>query len=324
MKFDLPKIRKEINDSKLEVVLAIVFVISFYWIYATSSPFAFERDTLIDIKKGQSLKEISQMLKDENIINSQTVFNSLAILTGRDSRLVSGEYIINDKITLFGLLQRLSTGDYGISLRSTTLKEGMTIEEMANFLGQQYKNFDKELFIEETLEMEGYLFPDTYLFPENVDTETIIKTLTKTFQEKIEKVEDVIKDSEFSLGEIIIMASIIEKEATSEARQEVSNILWKRIGINMALQVDATFVYERGLGTFDLTTADLLKDSEYNTYTRTGLPPTPISNPGLESIIAATQPQKTNNLFFLTGADGEMYYAETFAIHKQNKARYLR
>jgi UPF0755 protein len=91
----------------------------------------------------------------------------------------------------------------------------------------------------------------------------------------------------------------------------------------MPLQVDATFVYERGKGTFDLTTADLRTDSPYNTYTNAGLPPTAISNPGIEAIKAAATINETNYLFFLTGMDGEMYYAETHDQHVVNKQKFL-
>ena len=324
MKIKLSKIRKKINSNKLEVILVLIFIPIVFWVYATSTPFDFEDDTIIEIERGQSLKEISQMLEDKNIINSKMIFNSLALLTNKDDKMISGEYVINKKLSIFDLLRRLSIGDYGIDLRSTTLNEGMTRLQMANFLELQYRNFNSKAFLRETKDLEGYLFPDTYFFPTNVNTESIIMTLTGTFNEKLREISYIIESSDKSLSEIIIMASIIEKESTAEARQEVSNILWKRIDIGMPLQVDATFVYERGLGTFDLTEADLMEDSPYNTYTRSGLPPTPIANPGIESIKAAAHPQETENLFFLTGLDGEMYYAETFAVHKQNKAKYLR
>lgn len=120
------------------------------------------------------------------------------------------------------------------------------------------------------------------------------------------------------------MASIIEGEADKDSKQAVSNILWKRIKLDMALQVDAPFVYSIGKGTFDLSNGDLKdKENPYNTYVNKGLPPTPISNPGLESLKAAATPAETPYLYFLTGHDGNMYYAETFEGHKKNRKLHL-
>jgi UPF0755 protein len=119
------------------------------------------------------------------------------------------------------------------------------------------------------------------------------------------------------------MASIIEKEATADSMQEVSNILWHRIDIHMPLQVDASFVYERNKHTFELSIEDLQTDSPYNTYVRYGLTPTPISNPGIQALIAAAFPKETKNLYFLTGTDGKMYYAQTLKEHEANKEKYF-
>ena len=120
------------------------------------------------------------------------------------------------------------------------------------------------------------------------------------------------------------MASIIEGEADSYSRQEVADILWKRIDEDMPLQVDATFVYSIGKSTFDLTLNDLRnEDNPYNSYVFRGLPPTPINNPGIKAIRSAARQNDTPYLFFLTGRDGNMYYASTFEAHKNNRRLYL-
>ena len=140
--------------------------------------------------------------------------------------------------------------------------------------------------------------------------------MEENFYNKITENEELIKSSNYSLEQIIIMASIVEKEATADTREEVANVLWKRYEEEFPLQVDATFVYTHNKGTFDITKNDLAnKDNPYNTYYHTGLIPTPISNPGLESIKAAAQPEPTDNYFFLTGQDGKMYFAKTFKEH---------
>jgi UPF0755 protein len=120
------------------------------------------------------------------------------------------------------------------------------------------------------------------------------------------------------------MASIIERETrTAEDRRLVSGILWKRISIGMPLQVDATFEYYTKYNTYTVTKQVMREDSPYNTYTNKGLPPTPIANPGLDSIIAALKPTASPYLYYLTGRDGKMYYATDFAGHKKNRRLYL-
>ena len=193
---------------------------------------------------------------------------------------------------------------------------------MSKLFSENFYNITEEEFIEKALPSEGYLFPDTYYFPENARAEEVIQKLKLTFDEKIAENKEILS-SEKTLKDIVIMASIIEKEATKDSMQEVSDILWHRIDINMPLQVDAGFVYERDKHTFELSLEDLQTDSPYNTYVRYGLTPTPISNPGIQALKAAAFPRKTENLYFLTGYDGEMYYAQTLKQHEANKDKYL-
>ena len=120
------------------------------------------------------------------------------------------------------------------------------------------------------------------------------------------------------------MASIIEKEViTHEDMKTVSGVLWKRIAIGMPLQVDAVFPYIMGKNTFELTREDLQFDSPYNTYKYKGLPPGPINNPGLDSILAAATPAKTKYVYFLSDKDGNFHYAVSYAQHLANKKKYL-
>ena len=307
----------------MENVFLFIFLISVAWVLISSVPSGFSDSTLIEIEEGESLKQVSQKMKDSNLIRSRTLFSSIIILSGNDDSIVAGEYLFEKPETVFQIAGRVTGGDYGIKAKAVTLKEGFTLNQMANILEEEFPNFDRTEFEIETSLHEGYYFPDTYNFPENADTALIVEALSINFKEKIESISEIIDSSDKTLEQIIIMASIIEKEATKESRQEISNILWKRMEIGMALQVDAPFVYERGKGSFDLSTRDLKTDSPYNTYTNAGLPPTAIANPGLESIKAAAGPQPTDYLFFLTGNDGEMYYAETHDGHVTNKKKYL-
>ena len=133
-----------------------------------------------------------------------------------------------------------------------------------------------------------------------------------------------IQASGHSLSDIVIMASLVEKEARTDVnRRIVAGVLWNRLALGMPLQVDAVFGYIFDRDTYSPSFEDLKVDSPYNTYTHKGLPPGPISNPGLESIYAALYPTKTNYLYYLTGKDTLMHYARTYAEHVANQTKYL-
>jgi len=209
-------------------------------------------------------------------------------------------------------LSRFTKGEFGFKPVKVTVAEGLTVKKIAELLGD-FENFDKKEFLEKTGKLEGYLFPDTYLFLPFAETEQIIGTMTDNFKKKA---GDVGKD-------IVIMASLIEKEVPdSDDRKIVSGILWKRLKLGMALQVDAVFPYITGKQKVLLD--DLKIDSPYNTYLHKGLPPGPIANPGLDAIIAARNPQETSYLYYLSGNDGKTHFAKTFSEHLRNKEKYLR
>lgn len=308
------------NTHKIFFAISILLIL---WVVLTSAPLNFKNGAIITISKGDSVKIIADKLKQKNIIQSEIFFTNTIILFKLDSKIVAGDYVFKEDISMFEVLKRISKGDYDIEAKRVTIIEGSTVSEMAKLFSSQFYNVTEQDFVEKALPYEGYLFPDTYYFVENVSPEEIILKMRTTFDEKIAKEESILL-SDKNLKDIVIMASIIEKEATSESMQEVSNILWHRIDIYMPLQVDASFVYERDLHTFQLSREDLETDSPYNTYIRMGLTPTPISNPGIQALQAAAFPKPTKNLYFLTGRDGEMYYAKTLKEHEINKQKYLK
>jgi UPF0755 protein len=142
---------------------------------------------------------------------------------------------------------------------------------------------------------------------------------------KTESLNEEISKSKRSLKEIIIMASLIEKEARGEEdRFIISGILWKRIEKGIPLQVDAPFLYILGKESSELTISDLSTNSPFNTYRYKGLPPAPIGNPGLESIKASLRPTTSPYLYYLHDKNGNIYYAKTYDEHKQNIKKYLK
>jgi len=308
---------------KKQIIIAAAFVLilSSFVFWISAPPKNFQPGFIMDIEEGETISSVAKTLKENNLIKSE-IFFSLLIEMSR-SHVVVGRYIFKNPENLFNVTRKIAKGNYGSTVIQITFFEGMTNKEIAKAIKYYFPNFDENEFTELTKDKEGYLFPDTYKITDLMSPRQVIKLLEDNFNNHITEIDSTIKSSKYSLSQIIIMASIIEREATADSRQEVSNILWKRYENNFPLQVDSPFVYSIGKGTFDLTKADLKSDDPFNTYLHKGLTPTPISNPGIDSIKAAANPMETKNFYFLTGRDGKMYYAKTFEEHKKNRLRYL-
>ncbi|MEK7606142.1 MAG: endolytic transglycosylase MltG [Patescibacteria group bacterium] len=284
-----------------------------------------EYPTYAHIPDGATLHETADILEAKNLIASEFFFKVFAVLTGGGTGVKAGEYYFEGAPRLFVTAWRMTHADFRVKPLRVLIPEGTSVHEMADIFATTLPAFSKEAFIRGAESREGYLFPDTYFFPPNATATRIIQTLEDTFNEKITTLTSSIASSSRTLSDIVIMASILEEEAkTFEDRQIVSGILWKRLDDDMALQVDAPFVYLLGKGSADLTLEDLKVDSPYNTYVYRGLTPTPITNPGLDSLRAAAEPVTSDYYFYLSDKSGKIYYAKTFEEHKQNKELYLR
>lgn len=304
-------------------VIAASMFVGLYIGFALFHAADFDGKRKVEVQDGATLGLISAILEEEGVIASEFVFNMYALLTGNSENLKSGMYVFSQPQSTPEILQRLIDHDTQEVLIEVTFPEGFTREEFAQVLEGEFTDFDVEKFLEET--QEGYLFPDTYTFFESADVDKVITTLNDRHQEVISDL--LVKydlPEEFTEDEWIIMASIVEKEAnTDDSRRRVADILLRRLKEGMALQVDATFVYGVQKDSFTLTTDDLLDDHEYNTYTRTGLPPTAISNPGRDALESVLDPISNSAVYFLTGLDGIMYYADTYDGHLRNRKLYL-
>lgn len=304
-------------------VLCIVFAIVYITIWRAPSNFPLY--SIVSVKSGESLEVVTQKFTSLRMIRSPFVFRSLVILLGGEKKVTAGDYLLSNKENPLTLAWRIIEGNFGMDPVKVTIFEGLNNTEIATLLSNNLISFDIKMFQEGAKNKEGYLFPDTYFFPPTAKPGEVIDRMEENFNEKIKILEPDIESFGKPLKEVIVMASIIEGEARGEdAQKMVAGILWKRISIGMPLQVDATFKYINGKDSSNLTLDDLKIQSAYNTYINKGLPPTPINNPGLDTIRAAINPTKTDYLYFLTGNDGKMYYAKTFEQHKLNKAKYLR
>ena len=200
----------------------------------------------------------------------------------------------------------------------------MMTKEMAALLDRQFERFDAKNFLAEAQPQEGYLFPDTYFFMPNATERTIIQAMRQNFDQHLSEIELRLASSTHSLKDIVIMASLIEREARDpKDRRIIAGVLWNRLARKMPLQVDVTFLYTIGKDTFQLTTVDLISDSPYNTYKNKGLPPTPIGSPSLDSLLAAAEPTKNNYLFYLADHNGVTYFSRTYEEHLRKKRLYL-
>ena len=293
--------------------------------YLYLPPNRFPTGTIITIEPGETAISIARKFKESGVVRSKILLNNIVVYLGGERGIVSGEYVFSDKLNVLEIAKRITNGKFGILPRKVTIPEGLSSYEIAEILATKVNSFNKEEFLNLAVPKEGYLFPDTYYFLSNVKAVDIFSRLRSTFNSKISTLDEEINDFHQPLDKVIIMASILEEEARlTETRQIVAGILWKRLKNDMPLQVDGTFKYINGKGSADLTVDDLNIDSPYNTYKYKGLPPTPVSNPGLDAIKSAITPIETDYVYFLTDNDGNMRYAKTLEEHVVNKRKYLK
>ena len=311
--------------NRYAVVIVIICVLIFVW-YQTSlrGPKDFKAPATFTITSGESLHAISVNLKNQHFIRSTATFEIFAMLFGSDQHISEGDYYFERKLNTIEIARRIATADRHIVPIKVTLPEGFTRNEMAQVLSQKLPEFDEAEFLLETKEDEGFLFPDTYFFFPSTTTLEVVARLKSAFTENSDTLKENMEQSHRTILEIVTMASIIEKEAGSaDDRAVIAGILWKRLLLDMPLQVDATFLFINGKSSAELTQEDLAFDSLYNTYKYKGLPPGPIANPGLASLEAAIFPTESPYLYYLHDKNGMIHYAKTFEEHKQNKALYL-
>ena len=301
--------------------LFVLFVI-FFIFFAPPQDFPLKK--IIRIEEGGSVSGIASFLEQQNIIKSTAMFKVLVVIKGNQKDLIAGDYFFEKKLSLTRVLNRLSKGDYDISPTDVVFPEGVTVAQIGKILKSNFENFKEEEFLRLAKDKEGFLFPDTYKFLPNVGPRQVISDMESNFNQKIEPLLVEIEESGHSVLEIITMASLLEEEArTRETREIISGILWNRIEIDMALQVDAVFTYIMGRHISQVLFEDLEIDSPYNTYKYKGLPPGAISNPGLSSIESALRPAGSNYFFYLSDRNGTMHYAQDFDGHKINRGLYL-
>lgn len=298
-------------------------VLLLYWIFL-SPPGHFPAGAYVRISAGDSLQQVARNFEDIGVVRSSTLFKWSVRLFGDHRHIPTGEYYFPQPENLILVAMRIASGDFNTTPVRITVPEGATNHDILQILAEDLPGFDIRGFTAATVGKEGYLFPDTYFFMPGESTDAILSVFNNGLQVHLQKIKKEIEASKKPLPEVLTMASILEKEASSlKDRRLIAGVLWHRIDIGMPLQVDAVFPYYLGRNTFEVTLEDLKQEHPYNTYVNKGLPPGPIGNPGFDSILAAVTPTKSNYIYFLSDKDGNFHFATTYAQHIANKARYL-
>jgi UPF0755 protein len=311
----------------LQLFLVIILGASLcVWAVRTyvTPPADFPIESSISVEAGQDLGTVAYNLEKARIVKSADAFKLLMLAMGSENSISVGTYYFPVPVSSIEVAMKMSGNAFGVLQNKVTFPEGYTNGEMAARLKANFPEFDAAAFLTLSKDKQGYLFPDTYSFDPDVSADVVVNTLMKTFEEKTATFADDFAASKRSKKDIIIMASILEKEAAnSEEMPVVAGILWKRINLGIALQVDAPLALMLGKTSAELTAKDLQNPSPYNTYVHRGLVPAPITNPGLDAIAAALRPVESPYLYYLHDSKGAIHYASTFEGHKQNKALYL-
>lgn len=283
----------------------------------------FPAGDIVIVPEGTSVRGATFILEQKGAVAFPELLTLLVRVSGDGIR--AGAYLLEVPEGALSLALRLVRGDFGLAPSRLTFPEGITVREMAGICERLLIGCSAEEFITAGEGKEGHLFPETYFFLPGTSASRVVEAMSAEFDKRTAALRAQAATSNRSFDDIVIMASILEGEAsTTKHRLEVAGVLWKRLSIDMPLQVDAAFRYINGKGSAELTHDDLAIDSPYNTYVHKGLPPGAINNPGLDSLTAALTSTSSQYLYYLTGDDGRFYFAKTYAEHLRNKARYLK
>ncbi len=336
--------KKSVSSKKLLVTLLSIMVFSTMLGAEIYIPHTFyQKSKKVEIEPGLGSRKIAELLKKEGIIRSKWVFVFYVSLKGVASGLKPGQYEFEQE-AIPAIVQKLVKG--GTNEITITIPEGWSIKDIAEYLAKEkfvsvadfeYLAGDKNLakfkkrfdFLEDQpakVNLEGYLFPDTYRIYKGSKVEDIISRMLENFGKKLTPdLRMEIKKQDKTIFAIVVIASLIEKEVVSDQdRVVVSGILWKRLKAGIPLQVDATINYITGKNTARVSREETKIDSPYNTYKYRGLPKGPIANPGLSAVRAAIYPKSSPYLYYLSGTDGQIIFSGTLEEHNLAKVKYLK
>lgn len=320
----------------LSVSVAAAWVVLDYRSFTKSSLGIGMHSVKYVVPPGTSMASLAQRLEDDQIITNRHFFVLMARFDGTASQIKAGEYDILPGMTPRNLLKLLVKGK--VFQYSFTIVEGWSFKQLLaeinknEILKPDVQGLSHEQIMQKIgaagIHPEGMFFPDTYYFPRGTADSQFLKRAYKVMQQKLNKLWDEREKSTIlkSPYQALILASIVEREtAVASERQQIAGVFTRRLRKGMRLQTDPTVIY--GMGDSykgDIRFRDLKKDTPYNTYTRKGLPPTPIAMSGEAAIFAALHPQKGKELYFVANGDGTHVFSATLVEHNRAVDKYQR
>lgn len=293
-----------------------------------------KKDIVIDIPQGSSTSTIAQILYENRLIKNKTLFKTVAKVSNNSSKMKAGKYLINQSYSNNDIINLFISGKIYQDGIKITIPEGSTSKEIITMLvneklgnkinyesliikPQEFYDDFKYLKQDDIVSLEGFLYPGTYYFTEELSEKEILIEMLSAFDNVYnDKLKKRQKELNMTLQKVVNLASIVEKEAVlDEDRPIIASVFYNRLEIDMPLQSDATIQYifpqRKKIVTYD----DLKIDSPYNSYKNKGLPPTPISNPGIKSIEATLYPDDTEYLYFVAKINGGNNYSVEYEEH---------
>jgi len=327
-----------IGAAALIIILALAA--SATWVHLElTTPYygAPSEETYVEITRGLNSGEIAKLLVASGILRHRLPFIAYLRFTDNAVHIKAGEYRFSGPANPKQITQRLISGDS--YYRIITIPEGLTAMETIELLARNgfgiFEEMESLLLKTDWISdinpdaenLEGYLFPETYYFSRNADSEQIIKTLVEQFEKQYRKIQATSPPRKgWNTSRIVILASMIEKEVQkAEERSVVSSVFYNRLERRMPLACDATIIYALKLaGTYDgnIRKADLSMESPYNSYRNPDLPPGPIANPGADSLRAALNPDETEYLYYVSRNDGTHVFSKNYRDHQRAVNKY--
>ncbi len=325
------KIKMMIGTFSLFITAVSATILFFGYQFLGSGTSNDSAEILFDVMPGQSMSSVAINLESQHLIKNAWLFTKYSRFSGANSKLKKGEYALNKTMTPNQVLSVITSGKS--VMRSLTIPEGKNIFDIADILEKSgfgtkadfFKLIKDPDFIQNQLgekleSLEGYLFPDTYKVTKFDTQKEIVQQMLNHFINVYKDLEPEIKKLNWTRNKLITFASIVEKETGRPSdRVIVSSVFHNRLKINMKLQTDPTVLYGKAVSLGEMpnniTRADLQTPTRHNTYTNYGLPPTPISNPGRDAILAVINPANTKYVYFVSRNDGTTVFSENLSQH---------
>ncbi|HOV86546.1 MAG TPA: endolytic transglycosylase MltG [Syntrophobacteraceae bacterium] len=307
-----------------------------FWLFLRLPPSVQPGVRWVEVRPGMGAMGIARLLRENGVVADAVQFRVLCWIRKGDQKLKAGEYAFSTLLTPEQVLDHLVHGR--VFLHRLTIPEGSTLRDTARIIGEKHlaspdevlrlsadPDFVRSLGLDSP-SLEGYLYPDTYLLPRSSTASSILKAMVQQFRTRFpEEWKDRVSQSGLSVREVVILASMVEKEAVVDAeRPVIAAVFFNRLKLGMPLQSDPTAVYDLDGFTGPITSAHLKRASPYNTYVNVGLPPGPICSPGSKSIKAVLYPEKVDHLYFVSNQDGTHHFSTTLGEHNEAVSRYLR